>query len=173
MISLKPPTIGLVELPELGLFDPSGKNWLADRRGTALISKQVLLANLQASGFEVQLLNLRKGEHQEAFGKVRWNDTELTKAYLGQKIDVLDPLAYDAWGVTNNFSQHRDIACMTIKHLASKGRPVVVGGSDAIAEPQVYLAAGAAAVVLDKSGAANGPIMDYVLGKEPNMQYQF
>ena len=76
MISSNTPTIGLLELPELGLFDPNGKNWLADRRGTALISKQVLLAHLQASGFEVQLLNLRKGEHQEAFGKVSWNDLE-------------------------------------------------------------------------------------------------
>jgi hypothetical protein len=69
--------------------------------------------------------------------------------------------------VTNNFSQHRDIARMTIKHLASQGRPVLVGGSDAIADPQVYFSAGATAVVLDKSGAANASIMDYVLGKTP------
>ncbi|RKZ39653.1 MAG: radical SAM protein [Gammaproteobacteria bacterium] len=167
MILQKNSTIGIVELPELGLFDPNGKNLLADRRGTALISKQVLLANLQSAGFDAQLINLRKGEHQEAFGKVTWNDTELTKTYLGQKINDIDPSAYEAWGVTNNFSQHRDIARMTIRHLASKGRPVVVGGSDAIAAPQVYFAAGAVAVVLDKSGAANGPIMDYVLGKTP------
>ena len=63
---------------------------------------------------------------------------ELIQVYLDQKIDALDPVTYEAWGVSNNFSQHRDIACMTIKHLANKGQPVVVGGSDASAEPQVY-----------------------------------
>jgi hypothetical protein len=56
---------------------------------------------------------------------------------------------------------------MTISHLASKGKPVVVGGSDAIAEPEHYLKAGATAIVIDKSGAANWPIFDYVVGKIP------
>jgi hypothetical protein len=42
---------------------------------------------------------------------------------------------------------------------------VVVGGSDAIAEPQPYFTAGATAIVTDKSGAANWPIFDYVLGQ--------
>ena len=37
------PTVGLVELPELGLFDSTGKNRASVRPGTALISKQVLL----------------------------------------------------------------------------------------------------------------------------------
>ncbi|HID99304.1 MAG TPA: radical SAM protein [Thiotrichaceae bacterium] len=167
MSSQNTPTIGLVELPELGLFEPNGKNLLTDRRGNVLISKQIVLSSLQAAGFDAQLINLKKGEHQEAFGKVTWNDTELTKVYLGKKIDDLEPSAYDAWGITNNFAQNREIAHLTIKHLASKGRPVVVGGSDAIAEPQFYFAAGATAVILDKSGAANAPIMDYVLGKTP------
>jgi len=170
MPSQNPPTIGIVELPELGLFDHNGKNLLADRRGNALLSKQIVLSSLQSAGFDARLINLKKGEHQEAFGKVIWNDTELTKVYLGKKIDYLEPSAYEAWGITNNFSQHRDVAIMTVKHLASKGRPVVVGGSDAIAAPQVYFAAGATAVVLDKSGAANAPIMDYVLGKTPRKE---
>lgn len=42
-----------------------------------------------------------------------------------------------------------------------------MGGSDGIAEPDHYLKAGAAAVVMDKSGAANRPIFDSVLGKTP------
>lgn len=46
----KTPTIGLVELPDFGLIDRKGENWLAgiknkDRKGTVLISKQILLAN--------------------------------------------------------------------------------------------------------------------------------
>nr|VFK06924.1 MAG: hypothetical protein BECKLPF1236A_GA0070988_1000527 [Candidatus Kentron sp. LPFa]VFK23087.1 MAG: hypothetical protein BECKLPF1236C_GA0070990_1000325 [Candidatus Kentron sp. LPFa] len=69
--------------------------------------------------------------------------------------------------MTNNFASQREIACLTIKQLASEGRPVIVGGSDAIAEPQPYLAAGAAAIVLDKSGAANAPLLDFILGKTP------
>jgi hypothetical protein len=46
----------------------------------------------------------------------------------------------------------------------------VVGGSDVIAAPNSYIAAGASAAVLDKSGAANGPVMDYVLGKTPRRE---
>nr|VFK35323.1 MAG: hypothetical protein BECKMB1821I_GA0114274_11117 [Candidatus Kentron sp. MB]VFK77135.1 MAG: hypothetical protein BECKMB1821H_GA0114242_11029 [Candidatus Kentron sp. MB] len=169
---METPTIGIVELPDLGLVDPKGENWLSgirnkDRKGTALISKQVLLANLRAQGFDARLINLRDGDHQGEFGTVTWKGVELVKVYLGQKIHTLDPLAYDAWGITNNFSQFREIACITIEHLASKGRPVVVGGSDAIADPGFYLAAGAIAVVLDKSGAANAPIMDHALGRTP------
>ena len=47
------------------------------------------------------------------------------------------------------------------------GGRVVVGGSDAFAEPEPYLEAGAHAVVRDKSGAANHAVVDYVLGNEP------
>jgi hypothetical protein len=168
MQSQNTPTIGLVELPSLGLFNVKGKNTLSDEiKGLTLVSKQILLSNLQAAGFDAQLVDLRQGNCQEEYGRIIWRNTEYSKVYFGSKIQEIEPLVYDAWGVTNNFSQHREIAYLTIKHLASKGRPVVVGGSDAIADPQSYLAAGASAVVLDKSGAANAPIMDYVLGKTP------
>ncbi len=168
MILSKTATIGVVEIPDLGLIDSEGKDWLThNSKGAILVSKQVLLSSFQAAGFDTQLHDLSSGDYQEEYGKVTWGDTEFTKIYIGGKIDDLDPLAYNAWGVTNNFSQTRETACLTIKHLASKGMPVVVGGSDAIASPQAYLAAGAAAVVLDKSGAANASIMDYVLGRTP------
>ena len=168
MPSQNTPTIGLVELPSLGLFNVKGKNTLsAETKGLSLVSKQILLSNLQAAGFDAQLVDLRQGNYQEEYGRTIWRNTEYRKVYFGSKIQEVDPLAYQAWGVTNNFSQCREIAFLTIKHLASKGRPVVVGGSDAIAEPQPYLAAGATAIVLEKSGAANAPIMDYVLGKTP------
>ncbi len=158
-------TIGLIELPVPGLIDPAGKNWLS-RICTvgALVSKQVLMSNLREQGFDVQLINLKEGDYVGTYGKTEWRDVEFTKAYHGSKIEGLDPSAYDAWGVTNNFIQEREIACMAIKHLSSKGKPVVAGGSDVIADYPSYLAAGAMAVVLDKSGAANGAIMDYALG---------
>jgi hypothetical protein len=132
-----------------------------------LISKQVLLADLQARGFDTHLVNLKDGHDAVEYGNLVWGDTELTKVYLGRWLTDLDPQAYHVWGITNNFSQHREVARLTIQHLASQGRPVVVGGSDAIAEPQCYLQAGATAVVLDKSGAANGSILEYVLGHTP------
>ncbi len=160
-------TIGLVELPQFGLVDKTGKNWLVEDRHGALISKQILLSNLQGFGFKTQLINLRKGLYQEEYGKVSWRNTDLSKIYIGGKIADIDPLSCDAWGITNNFSQQREIASLVIKHLASKGRPVVVGGSDAVAAPPSYFAAGASAIVLDKSGAANGSVLDYVLGKIP------
>ncbi len=168
MNTSKTSTIGLIELPEFGLLDSEGKNWLGHKYSeSVLISKQVLLANLQDAGFDAQLVNLTKGDDVVEYGKLNWGNSEFTKIYLGKKIDDVEPSAYDAWGVTNNFSQNRDIACLTIKHLASKGIPVVVGGSDAIADSRSYLAAGATAVILDKSGAANAPVMDYVLGGIP------
>nr|VFJ54957.1 MAG: hypothetical protein BECKDK2373C_GA0170839_10465 [Candidatus Kentron sp. DK] len=164
----KAPAIGLVELPSLGLFDIRGNNTLSDgTQGNPLISKQILLSNLRAGGFDAHLINLRKGDYQEEYGRVTWRNTQYSKVYFGSRIQNVDPLARDAWGVTNNFAQQREIARLTIRHLASKGRPVVAGGSDVIAEPRFYLAAGAAAVVLDKSGAANAPLMDYLLGRTP------
>ena len=72
----------------------------------------------------------------------------------------------DCWGVTVNYMQEREPACRLIQQL-SKDRPVVVGGSDAFAEPEPYLKAGATAVVMDKSGAANYAVLDYALGKQP------
>lgn len=165
--SKKAPTIGLVEVPALGLYDEEGHNWTALYRRNTLLSKQVLMADLQAGGFDAQLVNLKAGDCQEPFGEVTWKGMNLTKAYVGRKIGDIDPDAYDAWGVTVNYTQERHVTCMTIAHLASKGKPVVVGGSDAIAEPDHYLKAGATAIVTDKSGAANWPIFDYVVGKTP------
>jgi radical SAM superfamily enzyme YgiQ (UPF0313 family) len=168
MISQKTSTIGVVELPSLGLFDAKKKNHFSHVNKTfPLVGKQILLSNFQAAGFDAKLINLKPGDYEEEFGKITWRGTEYSKVYYGGRIKDIDPLAYDAWGVTNNFFQYREIAEMTIKHLASKGKPVVVGGSDAIAGPQFYFAAGATAVVLDKTGGANASIMDYVLEKKP------
>ncbi|MCW5213090.1 hypothetical protein VU04_09300 [Desulfobulbus sp. TB] len=161
------PSVGLVELPSFKLFssDKTGDPLLSPIDGHPLISKQILLSSLRGSGFDAELINLKEGDYQEEYGTVTWQNRVYSKAYRGSRIQDVDPSTYGAWGVTNNFLQQREIACMTIRHLSSRGRPVVVGGSDAVADPQVYLAAGAAAVVLDKSGAVNAPIMDYVLGR--------
>lgn len=160
-------SVGLVEVPALGLYDPEGHNWTALYRKNTLLSKQVLMADLQAGGFDAQLFNLKDGDYAEPFGEVTWNGTRMTKTYLGRSIAAMDPSACDAWGITVNFTQEREVTCLAIAHLSQTGRPVVVGGSDAIAEPHHYLQAGASAVVTDKSGAANWPILDYVLGQTP------
>lgn len=161
------PTIGLVEVPTLGLYDPQGKNWTPMFRRNPLLSKQVLLAHLQAGGFDARLVNLKDGDYREEFGRTPWKGSTLTKVYVGKKIGDLDPSAFDAWGVTANFMQEREISCMAIEHLSKTGTPVIVGGSDAIAAPQVYFQAGASAVVLDKSGAANWAIYDFAVGRTP------
>ena len=165
--SYKAPTIGLIEVPATGLYDAEDKNWTSLYRHRSLISKQVLLADLQAGGFDARLVNLRDGDYSAEFGQILWKGMTLKKTFVGGDIYALDPQAFDAWGVTVNFSQDRQVSCLIIEHLAKGGHPIVVGGSDAVAEPHHYLQAGAAAVVQDKSGAANWPIFDYVLGKNP------
>jgi len=167
IVANKYPTIGLIEVPATGLYDAEGKNWTSLFRHRSLISKQVLIADLQAGGFDARLVNLRDENYSEEFGQIFWKGMTLRKTYVGGKISEIDPHAYDAWGITVNFSQDRQVSCMLIDHLAKGGCPIVVGGSDAVAEPQHYLKAGAAAVVQDKSGAANWAIFDYVLGKTP------
>jgi len=75
-------TIGLVELPSLGLFNIKGKNMLsAETKGLSLVSKQILLSNLQAAGFDAQLIDLRQGTYQEEYGKSIWQNTEYSKVY--------------------------------------------------------------------------------------------
>ncbi|SJM96081.1 radical SAM protein [Crenothrix polyspora] len=160
-------TIGLIELPELGLFDSYGRNRASVRRGSTLISKQVLLANLQNYGYDAQLVNLKDGDYEGAYGEVTWGGTKLTKVYVGRNIFELKADEYDIWGVTNNFSQHREVACFTIQHLVRQGKPVIVGGSDAIAEPEMYLQAGASAIITDKSGGSNRSAIEYLLGNIP------
>jgi hypothetical protein len=160
-------SIGLVETPALRLIDPDGKNWTGEIQGTALVSKQILLSNLQAGGFDAQLVNLRIGQEEEEYGSISWKNRPLSKVLRGTKISEVDPQAYDAWGVTCNFTQDREATCLTIQHLAKGNRPIVVGGSDALAVPEPYFQAGATAVVQDKSGAANWAIFDSVLGRTP------
>lgn len=56
------PTIGIVEIPDLGLIDSSGKDWLThNSKGSILISKKVLLSNLRGAGFDAQLIDLENG----------------------------------------------------------------------------------------------------------------
>ena len=62
------PTIGLVELPELGLFDTNGRNRASVRRGSALISKQILMSSLQGYGYDTHLVNLKDGDYEGEYG---------------------------------------------------------------------------------------------------------
>ncbi|MBV7332014.1 radical SAM protein [Chloroflexi bacterium TSY] len=130
-----------------------------------MVSKQILMPTLQSGGWDVEFINLKHGDYEEEHGRVTWDGMDMSKVYVGRKITEIDPTAYDVWGLTNNFSQHREVTCMVIKHLTKGGRPIVVGGSDCVAEPQTYFKAGAAAVVTDKSGGSNCKILDYIIGR--------
>ena len=158
-------TIGLVELPQLKLSDPDGNDFYSLRKYEPCVSKQILLSNLQAGGFQTKFINLRDGDYLENYGRVRWRGIELTKNYVGLDIKSVDPESCDVWCITVNFTLYREIAIILLKHLASKGKPVVLGGSDPFADPQAYIQNGAAVVVKDKSGAANWPLFNYLLGK--------
>ena len=80
-------SIGIVELPEFGLLDSEGNNWLGHKyHESVLISKQVLLASLQAEGFDAQLVNLTKGNEVIEYGQLSWGDNQFTKVYLGRKL---------------------------------------------------------------------------------------
>ncbi|NEO98933.1 MAG: radical SAM protein [Symploca sp. SIO2E9] len=157
--------IGLVELPQLKLSDPDGNDFYSLRKYEPIISKQILLSSLEAGGFETRFINLRDGDYEENYGRITWRGIELSKNYVGLDIKGVDPASCQVWCITVNFTLYREIAIMLLKHLSSKGKPVVVGGSDPIADPQVYLRNGAAVVVEDKSGAANWPLFNYLLGK--------
>ena len=157
--------IGLIELPAIKLADSYGRNWTALRRREPLVSKQVLIPQLIAGGFDTHLFNLKDGENETSFGTVTWRGSNLNKVLVGRPLQ-LNARDMDVWGMTVNYMQEREPACMLIRQL-SKDRPVVVGGSDAFADPEPYLRAGAVAVVTEKSGAANYTVLDYALGKQP------
>jgi len=141
------------------------------RRRETLGSKQILGASL-AQDFDVTLVNTRLNPAEWEFGQVRWGETTISKVACGMPLSELDPHAFDAWGITVNYHKDREVACRFIRHLAAAGGRVVVGGSDAIAEPQPYLAVGACAVVLSKDGSANRALMEHITGMRLSVPLQ-
>jgi hypothetical protein len=117
LLTEKAPTIGLIEVPATGLYDSENRNWTSLYQNRSLISKQVLIADLQAGGFNAQLVNLRDDNYREEFGEIFWKGMTLRKICVGGQISAVDPQAYDAWGITVNFSQDRQVSCMPIEHL--------------------------------------------------------
>ncbi|MBG6090569.1 radical SAM protein [Actinomadura viridis] len=134
------------------------------RRTEPLASKQILSAHLMDAGFEVTLVNLKDSERESEFGTTTWRGRRLTKVAVGASWRDLDPRRFDVWGVTINYLQEREIACAVIEHLKAGGGRVAVGGSDAFAEPEPYLKAGADLVIRDKSGAANVAAIGWLAG---------
>lgn len=159
-------SVGAIELPAIKLVDQDGKNWAALRRREPLVSKQILMPQLEAGGFEVELVNLKDGDVEVHTGEIQWRDRVLQKTLVGRELE-LDASRHDVWAVTVNYIQERAAACQITSQLVRDGGKVIVGGSDAFAEPEPYLEAGAHAVVQDKSGAANLAIIDHVLGNVP------
>jgi hypothetical protein len=84
------------------------------------------MSNFEGLGFETKLFMLNKGDKIEKYGEVHWGDIKFTKVYIGDKISNVDPAACDLWAVTNNFARLREIAELVIKHLAGKGKPVLL-----------------------------------------------
>jgi hypothetical protein len=162
------PTVKLVELPAFKLLDSDGLNWTAFRPGDPIAGKQILGAHLAHHGLDVEVVNLKRGTDEVEIGEVEWNDRMLRKLVVGKDWRSLVPEDADLWGVTVNYLQERPVARAVIRHLRSSGRPVVVGGSDAIGNPAPYLDAGASAVVTDKSGGANLDVVSHFLNSSPD-----
>lgn len=158
--------IKFIELPAIKLVDQDGRNWTALRRREPLVSKQILMPLLEAAGFTCELVNLKDGEEEYETGTVAWRDKVLSKRLVGRQLEDA-PDSADLWAVTINYVQEREAACDLIHTLKAGGGKVIVGGSDAFADPQPYLDAGCDAVVQDKSGAANIAICDYICGDNP------
>ncbi|MFF5676065.1 radical SAM protein [Streptomyces hygroscopicus] len=159
-----PTRVGLIELPALKLLDGQGLNWTALRQSEPLASKQILLAQLLHEGFDASLVDLKDAVSEWKFGETTWRGRRLTKVAVGRSWTELDPREFEVWGVTINYLQEREIACEAISYLARGGGRVVVGGSDAFAEPEPYLRAGADVVIRDKSGAANVAAIRWLAG---------
>ncbi|MBA4320930.1 MAG: radical SAM protein [Flavobacterium sp.] len=155
-------TIGLIELQSLKLVDQDGLNYTALRSREPLVSKQILIPQIKSGNFNVTLVNLKDGRTEKEFGEINWTGKRLTKISVGQNILDLKPDMFDIWGITANYMQERELACLIIKYLSDSGVPVVVGGSDAAITPHYYLSAGAKAVIRDKSGAANLSVLAYL-----------
>jgi hypothetical protein len=164
--------VGLVELPAIKLCDDSGRNWTAFRQHEPLVSKQVLLAQLNAFGIEASLVNLKCGRSEHVIGQVRWGGLILKKIFVGTTIEDYSVEDFDIWGFTVNYMQEREIAIGFIRYLSSRGARTIVGGSDAIAVPAVYIEAGATAIVTDKSGAINQGALEYVMGQPRSDAWQ-
>lgn len=162
--------IGLIELPAMALRDTSDSNWTTFRPGEPLISKMILAASLQQQ-FDVEIVDLKNGDERIDLGPVTWSGTAYRKYAIGRDWRSLRADAYDVWGVTCNFLQYREIACRVIQHLSSQGARVIVGGSDAVGDPDAYLNAGATFIVLDKSGGSNIGTIELALGRETGLPY--
>ncbi len=116
------------------LVDASGRNWTALRRNEPLVSKQILMPQLLAGGYDVELVNLKEDREETEYGRVNWRGMELTKVRVGA-MQHLDATRFDVCAITINYIQERDIACDLVRQLVGQGGRVVVGGSDAFAEP--------------------------------------
>jgi hypothetical protein len=160
-------SIGLIELPAIKLLDADGLNWTALRRQEPLGSKQVLAAQLGAADVAAEIVNLKEGDLEIDIGSITWAGLKLRKVAVGTDWSKIDAGKHATWGLTINYMQERDIATSIIRHLKRANVRVIVGGSDAFAEPLAYLRAGADAVVRDKSGAGNVPLVQYMAGSGP------
>ena len=109
--------IGLVELPAIKLCDQHGRNWTAFRHHEPLVSKQILLAQLRALGFDAALVNLKSSSAEHTFGEVSWRNLSLRKIFVGNSIEEYPADAFDLWGFTINYMQEREIACDFIRYL--------------------------------------------------------
>ncbi len=153
----------LVSPPALFLKGSDGYRYSDGIPVAGVIMLQPLIGSLETAGLEVALFNMRNDISELSLGVVQWNNKTLTKTLRGMPVSHIPLDKADVFGITSNFHQAQEAVCHVVAFLASRGKKVVVGGSDAIAQPQVYVDAGATVVVLDKSGGSNAAAVEWAL----------
>lgn len=100
---------------------------------------------------DVQILDMQMKRDVTAYGTLAMGDVTLEKRRVGMAFEEADALLADSdvIGVNANFTHSRGIAGDLLSHLRASGpeRKLIVGGTDATAEPDFYLRAGADVVV--------------------------
>jgi hypothetical protein len=159
--------ITLIETPLALLRSKDGENVNACRTNYPKIS-QLMIAGLLRSRLpelglspEVRVVDMkgRDPKKVEPYGEVFYGEARLDKLRLGMSFEDVreDLLESDIVGLTANFTQEANVICDFIRFSKSiSDARVIVGGSDAIARPAHYLAAGADAVLLGE-GEVAGP----------------
>ncbi len=153
--------ICLIQTPVALLRDDEGKNFT----DSILIGStpQALIGSLEAAGHSVTRFSMRDGTHVHAFDSVSWNGKKLHPIALGKRLEDIPLDQFDVFGITSNFHMEQAIVLWVIEFLSKNNKKVVVGGTDAIAQPERYLQAGATVVVLDKSGGSNAGAIEIAL----------
>ena len=130
------------------------------------------LASWLRNDADVAILDMQVDRTQTAYGTLRMGTIELEKRRVGMTFEEADERLTDSdiVGVNANFTHSRRIIADFIEHLreSAPGRAVIVGGTDATADPEFFLRHGAQVVVRGEGELVMRDLLRSLeLGKDP------